>query len=303
MAGKPFDATLKDLVECGPSDWPILSGLPRAPTQVIDADIATVSGAADKVLRVESAPPYLLHLEFLSGHDTADQERLLHKRNLLLEDRHNLDVRTVAIILRPRADSPTLSGFRSRVYPGETEAYTTFRYQVIRVWQMPAQTFLAGGLGTLPLAPIAAVTERELPGIIRQIARRLQSSRNRTKAPTVWAATYILMGLRYSAELAAQLMHGVVSMEESTTYQAILRRGLQEGREEGRRMEARRILFLTCEKHFGAPDASSQAALESIQDVDRLEDLIARASSAAGWHDLLEQPPPRRRDGRRRRPS
>src|SRR5207244_3492128 len=110
----------------------------RAPTHVIDADIATISGAADKVLRIEAALPYLLHLEFLSGHDAVDQPRLLHKRNLLLEDRHELAVRTVAIVLRPEADSPALTGMRVRVFPGEMEPYTTFRYHVIRVWQMPA---------------------------------------------------------------------------------------------------------------------------------------------------------------------
>ena len=42
------------------------------PTRVIDADIATVSGAADKVLRVEARPPYILHLEFVTGHDAVD---------------------------------------------------------------------------------------------------------------------------------------------------------------------------------------------------------------------------------------
>src|SRR5947209_4148043 len=160
---KPFDATLKDLVECGPADWPVLANLPAAPTRIIDADIATVSGAGDKVLRVEGKPPYLLHLEFLSGHDSAEQPLLLHKRNVLLEERHRLAVRTLAVVLRPEADSPQLSGLRERVFPGETEAYQRFRYQVLRVWQTPAATFLAGGLGLLPLAPIAAVTASELP--------------------------------------------------------------------------------------------------------------------------------------------
>jgi hypothetical protein len=55
---------------------------------VIDADIATVSGAADKVLRVEARPPYLLHLEFVSGQDSAALPSTLHVRNALLGDRH-----------------------------------------------------------------------------------------------------------------------------------------------------------------------------------------------------------------------
>lgn len=317
MAGKPFDATLKDMVECGPSDWPVLAGLPSGRTRVVDADIATVSGAADKVLRVESAPPYLLHLEFLSGHDAADQPRLLHKRNLLLEDRHDLDVRTVAVVLRREADSPTLTGFRSRIYPGESEPYTTFRYHTLRVWQMPSEMFLGGGPGVLPLAPIAAVTEAELPDIIERIARRLRPGPNRRKAPTVWAATYILMGLRYSAALAAHLMRGVVSMKESTTYQAILQEGLEEGRkrgeEEGRKKgeregrkegalaEARRILLLTGERHLGAPDGLSRAAVERVQDVGQLEEWITRVSGASSWQELLAHSPARPRNGRRRR--
>jgi hypothetical protein len=121
MPDQPFDATLKDLVECSPGDWTLLAGLPPAPTSLIDADIATVSGAADKVLRVESDPPFLLHLEFLSGHDAAEQPRRFHKRNILLEDRHDLTVRTVVVILRPEADSPVLNGIRQRTLPGQTE--------------------------------------------------------------------------------------------------------------------------------------------------------------------------------------
>ena len=51
-----FDATLKALLEESPSDWPVLIGERRSEVEVIDADIATVSGATDKVLRVRGAP-------------------------------------------------------------------------------------------------------------------------------------------------------------------------------------------------------------------------------------------------------
>jgi hypothetical protein len=68
MSGASYDPTLKDLVEIEPASWPVLLGYSKAPTRVIDADIATVSGAADKVLRVAAASPYLLHLEFVAGH-------------------------------------------------------------------------------------------------------------------------------------------------------------------------------------------------------------------------------------------
>jgi predicted transposase YdaD len=325
VAGKPFDVTLKVLLEAGPEDWTVLAGLPHAPTQIIDADIATVSGAADKVLRVEADPPCLLHLEFLAGHDAADLPRLLHKRNLLLEDRHDLAVRTLVVVLRPEANSPALTGMRRRTFPGEMEPYTTFRYDVLRVWQMPARRFLAGGPALLPLAPISAVTQEQLPGIIRQIEKRLYR-RPRAEVGKLWTATYVLMGLRYSADLAEQLLAGVVSMKESVTYQKILREGLAEGRAkglaegraeglakglaegraegraEGAVVEARKLLLLQGESRFGRPaDAKVRAALESIQDVAQLEALSLRLLTAANWQELLGSSLPRRRNGRPRR--
>lgn len=140
-----------------PADWP---------TEVIDADIATVSGAADKVLRVSADPPYLLHLEFVAGHDVINLPRKLHMRNGLLEDHHDMRVRSGVVLLRPDADSPQLTGLYERLFPGE-EPYLTFRYQVVRVWQLALERLLTGSLALLPLAPISAVTEAELPGIIR----------------------------------------------------------------------------------------------------------------------------------------
>src|SRR5208337_3377028 len=39
------------------------------------------------------------------------------------------------------------------------------------------------------------------------------------KGPLDWAATYLLMGLRYSDELTDSLLEGVQNMHESTTYE------------------------------------------------------------------------------------
>jgi len=85
----------------------------------------------------------------------------------------------------------------------------------------------------------------------------------------------------------------VQDMQESTTYQAILREGhnagLNEGLNEGRIREARRLLLRQGTKRLGDPDAATVAALESIQDIDRLEMLHDRAIDAdiQDWKDLL----------------
>jgi|SRR5579884_317773 len=298
MPAKPYDPTLKTLVEIEPESWPVLFGYAKAPAEVIDADIATVSGAADKVLRVAGDLPYLLHLEIVSGHDSATLPSTLLMRNGLLAHRHQLLVRSGAVLLRPEADSPQLTGMCERRFPGE-EPYLTFHYAVVRVWQLPPEPLLSGGLALLPLAPISAVTEAQLPGIIKQMERRLSSRHGRRQASVVWGAAYILLGLRHSPALAAQLFRGVMSMKESSTYQAIL----EEGRGEGAVAEAKKVLRLLGDDAFGAPDDRTAAAIERLNDLTRLEELLRRVHSVTSWQELLGPLVGGSQKGRRRQPS
>jgi hypothetical protein len=66
----PSDNTLKHLTELSPQDWVVRGGWSAAPATVIDADIATISGAADKVIRVADLHDWLLAVDFQAGHDT-----------------------------------------------------------------------------------------------------------------------------------------------------------------------------------------------------------------------------------------
>jgi predicted transposase YdaD len=62
---KPFDSTLKHMLEHHPADCARLVGVQTAARiEVIDADLATVMAEADKVLRFDEARPWLMHFEF-----------------------------------------------------------------------------------------------------------------------------------------------------------------------------------------------------------------------------------------------
>jgi predicted transposase YdaD len=62
--------------------------------------------------------------------------------------------------------------------------------------------------------------------------------------------------------LSAQLFRGVVSMKESSTYQAILEEGRLEGRNQGAVAEARRVLRLLGDEAYGPPEAQTAALIE-----------------------------------------
>jgi hypothetical protein len=293
-----LDDTLKHLTELSPQDWIVQGGWVAAPATLIDADIATVTGATDKVIRVEGPPDWLLAVDFHAGHDAVALPPRMLLYNAALGNRHGLRVRSLAVVLHRGADSPQLTGLYERGFPDEPPD-VTLRYRVVRVWQVPAERWLAGGLGVLPLAPLGAVDEASLPAVIGRMKERLDRETSRSQAAELWSATYILMGLRYAQALIETLLQGVLAMEESVTYQAILRKGRAEGKAEGKAegraegqvegqaAEARRILLMLGRDQFGDPPADVSAALSGIADVGRLEALTLRLKHAASWQELL----------------
>lgn len=278
---KPFDATTKSLIELRPADWLAYLGLPDAAVEVIDADLSTVTASADKVLRVRETPPWLLNLEPQAGYERDLGERLL-EYSVLLRRRHHLGVRTIVLLLRPAVDGPRVTGREDHFLP-EGHQYLWFEYGVVRAWQIPVGDMLAGGLGTLPLAPLADVPQAELPGVIRQMETRISAEAAPETAGVLWTATYVPMGLRYSGAVAERLLEGVRQMKESVTYQKIV----EEGRVEGRVEEARALLLRLGRKRFGPPSPAAEAALAGITAIERLEALSERLLDAESWEELL----------------
>jgi predicted transposase YdaD len=300
---KPFDETLKHLTELSPQDWVVRGGWSAAPATTIDADIATIAGAADKAIRVAGAPDWLLSVDFHAGHDTAAKLPNLLLYNSALYRRHDLLVRTLLVVLHRGADSPQLTGTDERGFPGEPPD-VTLRYRVVRVWQVPANHWLSGGLGLVPLAPLGELRTDQLPAVIGRVKRRLEREAAPGDAADLWSAMYILMGLRYEQALVQRLLQGVLAMRESVTYQAILEEGRAEGEARGeargKTEEARRMLLLFAREKLGEPSAAEQTALEAVTDLKGLELLAQELKRADSWQDLLAPPASRRRSPRRR---
>jgi predicted transposase YdaD len=286
---KKFDVTLKSLLEDSPADWSALAGVPDAEVTVIDADIATISGAADKVLRIEGPQPWIMHFEFQSGPD-ASLPRRMNLYNAALEDRHQLPVASVAVLLCPQANLTAIDGNHRGQLPRDTEPYRIFRYQVIRVWELPVERLLSGGLARLALAPIGAIASTDLSDVLRTMRQRLETVTDRGRLGRLWTAVYVLMGMRYDQALVDQLLQGVLGMKESVTYQAIVAEGRVEGLRMGRIEEARKILLELGQERFGkAAPPPVRARIMKSEDVALLERLTHGLFRAKSWQDLFPQ--------------
>jgi hypothetical protein len=82
-------------------------------------------------------------------------------------------------------------------------------------------------------------------------------------------------------------------LEESTTYQAIIRKG--------RLAQARQTLFRQGQKLFGPADDATEAALNAIDDVQKLDELSERILDVGSWQELLQPTARRRGNGRRQK--
>src|SRR5205085_3099513 len=126
---------------------------------------------ADKAIHVAGTPHWLLSVDFQAGHDSLAKLPDLLLYNSALFRRHGLMVRSLLVLLHRGADSPHLTGYYERGFPGEPFD-AALRYRVLRVWEVPAAAWLSGGLGLVPLAPLGSVQKADLPAVVAQMKQR-----------------------------------------------------------------------------------------------------------------------------------
>lgn len=286
----PFDATLKDILQKFTRDFEEELGLiGPEPASVLNIDLSTITAATDIVLGYGDPPVRLVDLNFQSSRDAELMRRLL-TYNALLHQRYGVPVHSVVLLLRPAADDPALTGeLRYQAWPRRGRMH--FKYEVVRLWQRPVRRVLAGHLGTLPLAPLCRLPdnvpmEDALAGVIRRMDERLQREAPQEVARLLLTAAYVLTGLRIPHDRATQLFQGVRAMRESSTYQAIL----EEGREEGGREEAQGMILRQGQQKFGPPSDAIIAFLKAITDLERLHRMTDQIPLVSSWDEVLATP-------------
>ena len=228
MAG--IDVAMKHPISEFPKDWSEFVGVPRGtPVRVVDSDVSTVATIADRVLEIGGPSPFVLHLEPQSYYDKFLDIRM-YEGNGRLTKRHHQCVHTCVLLLDRKAWGRGNTGrYRAKSPLGGCQ--TDFRYQVIKVWELPVEKLLMSGIGVLPLVPVSDVSKQEIPKLVKRMAKRFRDEVPRATEAELWTATFVLVGLRYDQVFAQTVLQGVREiMRESSTYQLIVEEGLAEGR-------------------------------------------------------------------------
>jgi hypothetical protein len=279
-----FDATLKELVVGHLPDYEAALRLPATPHDtLLNVDLSAVTAATDIAIGHGEPPQRVSDLNFQSGPDADFDARVLLYA-ALLHYRYRVPIHSVAVLLRPEADSPEVLG-RVRFAGQRRRSKMDFKFDVVRMWQQPVGRFLRGGLGTLPLAtlcrlPPAHSVAEALPDVIHRIDRRLLREATPEDARQLLTATYLLTGLRVSHEVVDALFERLTHMHESSTFQKIL--------EDGQKEALRDTVLRQGRIRFGPPDERVTAAVQAVNDLARLRRWTERVLSASTWDELLK---------------
>ena len=264
-----FDNICKFLAETYSTDlasW--LFGEPILLTQVQPQELAVEPIRADSLILLE-AEGLLLHLEFQTKADPHIPFRML---DYWVRGRRRFpDKRIRQVVIYLKETSSDL------VFQNKFEEGTTHHeFEAIRLWEQPLSHFLEF-TGMLPFAIL--VNERNKERLLRNIAQKIDAIPDQKTRQTIGAATYVLAGLVLDENIIKQILRRDI-MEESVTYQAILRegelKGLKRGREEGeiqgRKQALLTIILRLLTRKFGNLPPKLHTRIARLQ-IPRLESL------------------------------
>jgi hypothetical protein len=106
----PFDATLKSILSESPADLCRAFHLPMTePAESLNVDLSTISAATDIGIGYGEPMQEIVDLNFQSGPDPHVDARLL-LYNAAFYLRYHVPVRSILVLLRPKAETPGLNG-------------------------------------------------------------------------------------------------------------------------------------------------------------------------------------------------
>ena len=161
----------------------------------------------------------------------------------------------------------------------------------MRLWERPADELLSRGIGVSPLAPLASIDWTQLSSIMTQVHERFRRVADESTASELRNVLVLLVNLRYDEDEVQAMLVDLDELRDTPVYRAIARMGREEGREEGRLTQTRRLVFDLGTEKLGEPDATTATAIAGVEDVDELERLLRRLLTVDTWQELLATEP------------
>ena len=282
-----YDIVTKDALQKFPEDilQAVLERTDFKFVEFVEGEFTTVEiRRTDSLIKVQLGDELVLvHIEFQVG-DSTDVEMVRRNVGYLgrCYERHGLPILSHVIYLSPNAGRNDPGGYRQDV----PNYRFIVEYKVIRLIELDGQSvFEAQNAGLMPFAPLM----QPPTGMERfQWAIQCNEKTKTLSLPTdirsnLLVSQWVLSGLIHPHQAIGGFLSEAV-MQESSVYKHLVQTAgeeyYQQGIEQGARQNAIKSLFKVLEFKFdGRAVQALKPALESIQDLQRLEELLHEALS------------------------
>jgi predicted transposase/invertase (TIGR01784 family) len=225
-----FDNVCKFLVESFASDFATwLLNEPITLTELNPSELSLEPIRADALILLQS-DEIVLHIEFQTRPKVEIPFRMIDYRLRVHRRFPQKRMRQVVIYLQQTNSE--------LVHQTTFTLEETFhRFQVIRLWKQPTDTFFQSP-GLLPFAVLSQTDNRT--ETLRQVAQQISQINDQRTQSNIAASAFILAGLVLNKDIIQQLLRREL-MQESVTYQALMDEGRAEGRAMGIEEGVRRV--------------------------------------------------------------
>lgn len=274
-----YDKVFKILVDFSPIDWALLTGLSTVfNAGGMETDLPERNRYLDRLIRISNNQGELaVHLEFQAGKSGNRIPLRLLDYSIGVTEKHRLPVHRCVVLLHKPADSPFLTGAYKK-HSGGVLPYLTFRYRVIRLWQIPISSLLQPGSSLAVAGVLSDYGHFTAAEVAIRVAACIDAIADIDTRTILYTSAYNLAGLRFNSDKADIMFGRKLSMLEkySSTIKATLRRG-----------EAR-LLLTSAEQIFGAPP---QEVLDKVRTAKskQLVEWAVRMRTAQSWNELIAE--------------
>jgi hypothetical protein len=262
---------------------------PPAPPEYLlpcDFDPSPMPPSIDTYAKVEllTGQPAVVHLRFQRLYQE-DLGAILYRENRRLAEKYGQMVQTVVLVLWPGADGPAVTG------EFHTPGGEVFRYLLTRLWEKDADEMFDSP-ATAAFAPLARFAPERLPEIVRRMINVITAQDDAEAQSSFWSMAYSSMGLRYPAEqvheLLAPVMPRILAHKDART---MMSEGYYAGQSraegDGAGRAARDWVLALGTRRLGEPTTALREQLETVANLERLEQIAVQLRKAATWPEAL----------------
>jgi len=296
-----YDVTIKKLVKNFPQDYVrLVFKNAAAKIELLNVELPATKHYTNVLVKVTVAnETFIFHLEFFSSYEKDAPARMYGYAARIASQYPELGIYGVVLYLNEEDRDKPFPNFYEKWILGERRSY--HKFDVIKIWELAADDVLRQQI--IGLLPVVALmqhekesTEQVIRAAIDQMQQKVEDAGLRAE---MFAALYLFSGLKQLRALITKLLkeaNMLELLEKSETYQEILTKGWEKGREEGESKSFIRSILVILRARFGDASEELSKQLQGLA-ASQLDDLVAKAMTIESLavfealiHNLKAQP-------------